>query len=323
MNSLDFILLAAMLVAGLVSAASAQKLPAPSQDLEYGYYQDTCGDFEAIVSKKVKHWFQKDHTIAPSLIRLHFHDCAVRGCDASILLNTPGSERTAAVSKTLRGFEVIDDIKAELEKKCPRTVSCADIVTAAARDATFLLQGPFWANQYGRKDGKESYAEEANKVPMGHENVTHLIEFFQSKGLSVLDLVVLSGAHTIGRTTCGSIQYRLYNYKGTGKPDPTIAPKLVDYLRRKCRDPSHYVDLDPTTPEVFDNVYYMNLEKKMGILGTDQLLQSDARTTGLVNSFATQPTLFPYMFSSSMISLGNIVQDDAGEVRLHCSRVNA
>lgn len=51
-------------------------------------------------------------------------------------MNTTGSERYAKASQTLRGFDVIDDIKAELEDKCPKTVSCADILTAVARDAT-------------------------------------------------------------------------------------------------------------------------------------------------------------------------------------------
>lgn len=60
----------------------------------------------------------------------------MQGCDGSILLNHWGSERRARVSETVRGFEVIDDIKAEVEKKCPKAVSCADILTAAARDAT-------------------------------------------------------------------------------------------------------------------------------------------------------------------------------------------
>ena len=89
---------------------------------------------------------------------------------------------------------MIDDIKAELEKQCPKTVSCADILTAAARDATLELGGPYWEVPYGRKDGKVSIAKEADEmVPMGHENITSLIEFFQSKGMNILDLVVLSG----------------------------------------------------------------------------------------------------------------------------------
>lgn len=124
--------------------------------------------------------------------------CNVRqGCDGSVLLDHEGSERRAGVSKTLRGFEVIDDIKAEIEKKCPQTVSCADILTAAARDATVLVGGPYWPVSYGRKDGLVSLAKEAESVPMGHEDMTTMIEFFQSKGLNVVDLAILSGEPTI------------------------------------------------------------------------------------------------------------------------------
>lgn len=108
-------------------------------------------------------------------------------------MNHEGSERKSQVSKTLRGYEVIDDIKAEVEKQCPKTVSCADILTTASRDATVELGGPYWSVPYGRKDGKVSIDKEAEMVPMGHENITSLIEYFQSKGLNVLDLVVLSG----------------------------------------------------------------------------------------------------------------------------------
>lgn len=108
-------------------------------------------------------------------------------------MNQKGSERWANASKSLRGFEVIDDIKAAIEKKCPKTVSCADILTAAARDATVAAGGPFWQLPYGRKDGRISLSKEAELVPMGRESVTHLIEFYQSKGLNVLDMVVLSG----------------------------------------------------------------------------------------------------------------------------------
>lgn len=249
-----------------------------------------------------------------------------QGCDASILLNHKGSERWATASKSLRGFQLIDDIKAEVEKSCPKKVSCADILTAAARDATVAVGGPFWMVPYGRKDGRTSVAKEAEHVPMGHERITDLIELFQSKGLTVLDLVVLSGAHTIGRSTCGSLQYRLFNYKGTGKPDPTIDPKYLNFLRRKCRWASEYVELDAVTPKAFDVQYYKNLQKKMGLLSTDQLLYSDSRTAPIVNAFASQSGVFHHQFAASMVKLGNIqdyLADQDSEIRLNCNYVNA
>ncbi|OWM85717.1 peroxidase 7 [Punica granatum] len=306
------------------NSAWAQFIEEEELDLLFGFYHRTCPQFEAIVHRKVKQWVDKDRTLAPALMRLHFHDCSVRGCDASILLNQPGSERKAEESKSLRGFELIDEIKAELEKKCPKTVSCADILTAAARDATVMAGGPFWMVPYGRRDGRVSIAKEAKLVPMGHENITSLIEFFQSQGLNVLDLVVLSGAHTIGRCTCGSVQSRIYNHKGTGKADPTIDPKYLNYLRRKCRWASEYVDLDATTPKAFDSVYYKNLQKKMGLLTSDQLLHSDHRTSPIVAALASQPHLFHYQFGVSMAKLGNVqvLTGEEGEVRSNCNFVN-
>ena len=52
------------------------------------------------------------------------------------------------------------------------------------------------------------------------------------------------------------------------------------------------MDLDATTPKTFDNVYYINLEKKMGLLSTDQLLYSDARTSPLVSALAASHSVF-------------------------------
>ncbi|KAG8385058.1 hypothetical protein BUALT_Bualt03G0002000 [Buddleja alternifolia] len=293
-------------------------------DLSFSYYHGSCPQLERIIHNKMNLWLKNDSTLAPALMRLHFHDCT--GCDASILLNHKGSERWAKASKSLRGFQVIDDIKAEVERKCPKTVSCADILTSVARDATVAAGGPFWMVPYGRKDGRISLAKEAESVPMGHERITELIELFQSKGLNLLDLVVLSGAHTIGRSTCDSVQYRLFNYKGTHKPDPSIDPKYLNFLRRKCRWASEYVELDAVSPKKFDVQYYKNLQKKMGLLSTDQMLYSDSRTAPLVSAFASQPSVFLHQFAASMVKLGNIQDYDAdqhGEVRLNCNRVNA
>ncbi|KAM2042633.1 peroxidase 7-like [Malus sylvestris] len=312
--------------------ATTLTLPTISDDLPLGeflsnsYYHGSCPDLEGIISRKVKQWLKKDYSLAAGLIRLHFHDCAIRGCDASILLNHEGGEREGLASKTLRGFEVIDDIKAEVEKKCPRTVSCADILTAATRDATVQVGGPYWAVPYGRKDGKVSIAKETEKVPMGHEDLTSLLEIFQSQGLNVLDLVVLSGALTIGRSSCESVQHRLFNFSGTGKPDPSLDARYLSYLERKCRWASDYADLDAVTPHKFDAAYYINLQKKMGLLSTDQMLYSDPRTKSLVSAFASLPSVFYQQFGVSMAKLGNVqvhTGQNEGEIRTNCNFVNS
>lgn len=229
------------------------------------------------------------------------------------------------MSRTLRGFQLIDEIKAEVEKKCPKTVSCADILTAAARDATVLAGGPFWEVPFGRKDGRISLAKEANSVPQGYENVTSLINFFDKLGLTFVDLVVLSGSHTIGRSTCYAIKQRLYNFKGTGKADPTMDVNYANSLKKLCRFDTNYVNLDVTTPRSFDVAYYTNLGKKKGLLSTDQLLSSDERTSGVVGLMGAQPEFFSSQFLVSMVKLGNVnvlVGKNKGEVRLNCNSVN-
>uniref|UniRef100_A0A7N2R414 Peroxidase n=2 Tax=Quercus lobata TaxID=97700 RepID=A0A7N2R414_QUELO len=307
--------------------ATAKRVVVPQNPADYlslTYYLNKCPDAEGIIQQKVGAWIQRDFTLAASLIRLHFHDCAVRGCDASILLNYKGSERSSYVSSTLRAFQVIDDIKAELEKRCPRTVSCADILTAAARDATVFAGGPFWEVPFGRKDGRISLAKEAEVVPQGHENVTALIEFFQTKGLNILDLVTLSGAHTIGRCTCGTILNRLYNFNGTKNPDPSLNTSYLNLLKKRCKRSTDLVYLDVITPRTFDTVFYTNLQRKVGLLTTDQELYSDERTLPFVEAMASQPFLFQNQFIVSMTNLGNVqvLTGNEGEIRANCNYVN-
>ena len=67
----------------------------------------------------------------------------LQGCDASILLDSSGSivsEKGSNPNRnSARGFDVLDEIKSALEEECPNTVSCADLLTLAARDSSVLV----------------------------------------------------------------------------------------------------------------------------------------------------------------------------------------
>ncbi|GAB4860217.1 NAD(+) salvage pathway protein [Ancistrocladus abbreviatus] len=133
-----------------------------------------------------------------------FHDCFVNGCDASVLLDDTSSftgEKTAGPNAgSLRGFDVIDSIKSQVESVCPGAVSCADILAVAARDSVFALGGPSWTVQLGRRDSTTaSLTAATSDIPSPALDLSGLLSAFSNKGFTPKEMVALSGAHTIGQ----------------------------------------------------------------------------------------------------------------------------
>ncbi|CAI0625656.1 unnamed protein product [Linum tenue] len=187
--SIFFIQLVLLAVSGLNRANGA--------GLRTGYYDESCPDAETIALKTIRKAISKDVTLAAALLRLHFHDCFVRGCEASVLLDAAeegDAEKDASPNFSLRGYDVIDDVKSAIEKSCPGVVSCADILALAARDAVRLTGGSFWKAETGRRDGRISLSKEADEnLPSSNFNIAQLKQNFASKGLTKKDLAVLSG----------------------------------------------------------------------------------------------------------------------------------
>ncbi|KAL4626978.1 hypothetical protein ACB092_05G134600 [Castanea dentata] len=249
----------------------------------------------------------------------------LEGCDGSILVSSkPGSkmlaERDAQDNKDLRveGFETISKAKALVESKCPGVVSCADILAIAARDFVHLAGGPYYQVKKGRWDGRVSMASRvASNIPRSNSTIDELLKLFSSKGLTPNDLVVLSGAHTIGFAHCKNFVSRLYDYRGTKKPDPAIDPRLLKALKMSCPRYGGNNDIvapfDVTTPFLFDHAYYSNLVAKLGLLATDQALYLDPRTKPLVQALAKDKQKFFQSFVVAMDKMGSIGVNRGGK----------
>ncbi|CAN7097031.1 unnamed protein product [Brassica rapa subsp. narinosa] len=305
----------------------SQSNPGTMGNLDLDYYRYKCPQMEDIVRRVTIQYVSPKPTLAAALLRMHFHDCFVRGCDGSILIKSPNNdaERDAPPNLTLKGYEVVDAVKSALEIACPGVVSCADVLALVARDAVLVIRGPWWPVPLGRRDGRISRISEAN-LPSPFANVDTLKKNFSDKGLNTKDLVVLSGAHTIGVSSCGLISSRIYNFTGKGDFDPAMDRNYVMELKKRCQptDVKTIVDMDPGSVDKFDSHYFDAVDQRKGLFISDSALLNDWETKLYIKTQVwTRGASFNRDFAESMVKLGfiGILTGDQGEVRSRCDLV--
>ncbi|KVH94918.1 cationic peroxidase 1-like [Cynara cardunculus var. scolymus] len=317
-NNMSFLSLFIFLIFSIVTVSADTPL-SPS------YYDLVCPEALPTIKRVVEEAVANERRMGASLLRLHFHDCFVNGCDASVLLDqtsTIDSEKNAAANvNSARGFEVIDKIKFEVDKVCHRpVVSCADILTVAARDSVVALGGPSWDVKLGRRDSTTASRAAANaNIPSPFMDLPALKENFENQGLDEDDLVVLSGAHTLGFAQCRTFRDRIYNQTNI---DPAFAHHLQTICPRVGGD-RRLAPLDPT-PSSFDNKYFTNLVSKKGVLRSDQALFTGGETYEIVKEYNENRNKFSKDFTKSMIKMGNIkpLTGERGQIRKDCKKVN-
>ncbi|KAK7390243.1 hypothetical protein VNO78_25542 [Psophocarpus tetragonolobus] len=293
--------------------------------LSPNYYDYTCPKALSTIKTVVEAAVQKERRMGASLLRLHFHDCFVNGCDGSLLLDPTSSidsEKNAPPNfQSARGFEVVDDIKKAVDEACGKpVVSCADILAVAARDSVVALGGPTWKVRLGRRDSTTASLEAANaNIPAPFFSLSELITNFKNHGLDEKDLVVLSGGHSIGYARCLTFKDHIYNDSNI---DRNYAKELKYICPRNGAD-SSLSPLDSTAAK-FDNTYYSNLVQKKGLLHSDQELFNGGSTDAMVKEYSYDSEDFFEDFAKSMIKMGNIqpLTGNQGEIRVNCRKVN-
>ncbi|KAG8045637.1 hypothetical protein GUJ93_ZPchr0008g12619 [Zizania palustris] len=323
MSSRALLLVRVVAVAAAVLAADAQLSPA--------YYNTTCPGLPSIVRRGMAQAVQKEARMGASILRLFFHDCFVNGCDASILLddtaNITGEKNAGPNANSVRGYEVIDSIKAQVEASCKNTVSCADILTLAARDAVSLLGGPNWTVPLGRRDARAASQSAANtNLPPPGASLSSLLSMFSAKGLDARDLTALSGAHTVGWARCSTFRTHIYNDTGV---NATFATLLRSKSCPSTGGDGNLAPLELQAPNTFDNAYFKDLVSRRVLLRSDQELYGsgagNGTTDAFVRAYAANVTAFAADFAAAMVRLGNLspLTGKNGEVRVNCRRVNS
>ncbi|XP_047967233.1 lignin-forming anionic peroxidase-like [Salvia hispanica] len=289
------------------------------------FYDSTCPNALSTIRNSIRQAVSREQRMAASLVRLHFHDCFVQGCDGSILLNDTAGERAALQNaNSVRGFEVVEAAKQAVEAICPGVVSCADVLAVAARDATVAVGGQSWTVKLGRRDSTTAAtrAQAQSDLPLASDSLQTLISNFANKNLNERDMVALSGSHTIGQARCVTFRARIYG-------NTSIDAGFASTRQRQCPQTSGNGDgnlapLDLVTPNSFDNNYFRNLVQLKGLLASDQVLFSGGSSDSIVQGYISNPRSFQSDFGASMIKMGDIepLTGGNGIIRRTCGSAN-
>uniref|UniRef100_N1R2E1 Peroxidase 2 n=1 Tax=Aegilops tauschii TaxID=37682 RepID=N1R2E1_AEGTA len=217
------------------------------------------------------------------LIRLVFHDCFVRGCDGSVLLDSTPKNTTSDAPLTLagktekaspnngglRGLEVIDAIRLRLAEKGGRA---------------------------GRKDGVVSSAEDPGKhLPNPTDNFQQLLQSFMAKGFNLVELVALSGAHSVGvaNLTPGAAPNNVRDFDDSNR-------KLAGYQANGV--------VDLTAVGYLDNSYYNANFQNMVLFNSDWELTTNETAKLHMTSYKEKASLWNTAFADAMTKLSKMVE---------------
>uniref|UniRef100_A0A0A0LUC3 Peroxidase n=1 Tax=Cucumis sativus TaxID=3659 RepID=A0A0A0LUC3_CUCSA len=232
--------------------------------------------------------------------------------------------------KTCPDFAKIVHETVTLELSCPGIVSCSDVLAQATRDLIAITGGPSYNVPLGREDSLVSKSSEVEgNIPKMNQTIDELIKLYTAKGFTIQEMVALYGGRTIGFSNCKEFGDRIFKFSKSTPTDPEIHPKFAEALKKSCegyeKNPGMSAYSDVVTPGKFDNVYFQNLLKGLGLSASEHAMVKDARTRKFVEMYAGNQALFFKDFSSAMekLSVREVKTGGKGEVRRKCDVFNS
>jgi len=214
-------------------------------------------------------------TKAPVMLRLVFHDAGTYSSSDNLGGNNASIQYELGRPENFglkRGWNIIQFVADKLQGTAASSLSKADLIALAGAHAVVITGGPsslLTSTPVGRLDAKSPDPE--GRMPGEASSAAQLIDNFASKGLSVRELVVLSGSHTLGS-------------KGYGDPltfDNSYYPAL---LAKPWNDPNN------------------KMASMIGI-PTDHVLPDDARCAPIIKEYADSQELFYRDFSDAYVKM--------------------
>ncbi|EMS59252.1 Peroxidase 4 [Triticum urartu] len=293
------------------------------------FYDRRCPGLPGIVRAAMTQAVAAEPRMGASILRLFFHDCFVNGCDASILLddtaNFTGEKNAGPNANSVRGYDVIDTIKAQVDAACKATLQGHRLLRRHRRPRRTGQRQPARRADVdvrgGRRDARNASQSAANSnLPSPASSLAGLITTFGNKGLTPRDMTALSGAHSLGQARCATFRDRIYN-------DTTIDPKFAALRKLTCPQTggdAALAPIDVSTPTWFDTTYYDNLVNKQGLFHSDQELYNGGSQDIMVKVYMRNPDTFAMDFGKAMVKMGSLMPsaDTPTEIRLDCKKIN-
>uniref|UniRef100_A0A8I6Y2X6 Peroxidase n=1 Tax=Hordeum vulgare subsp. vulgare TaxID=112509 RepID=A0A8I6Y2X6_HORVV len=260
--------------------------PPITRGLSLDFYKRSCPRAASIVRHFVRDAVRKDVGLAAGLLRLHFHDCFVQGCDASVLLDGsatgPGEQQAPDTPPVgLQGHQ-----------RHPRPAGAR-----VPRRRGVLLRHPGARRARLRGGLRRSGVPRAPRAPR-QPAVRHAAGRAVRPPRADVHRAVppqrgrlarprrhrprraLRRAHHAARA--------LHLLRGPPLPAPRPDHELGLPRQAEADVPTdRRTPLDVRTPDVFDNKYCVNLVNREGLFVSDQDLFTNANTRPIASSSAS------------------------------------